>query len=450
MYQRGRSRADAWTTRRRLAPAVLAATAMLAFGGLVSTASAAHDAGEWLERTSPPEVALARVPPEHRDEVVIRSVVTSPRFANTYAGDVGRDDGGTTIYATRAGMAQLAGALERELGPPESSTYELRPATLSYKALDALTTRINDDWELLDRAGVRVVAWGPDPATNTVRAEIADYTPGRARLVRDRFGDDVTVVQATVEEPMVRFAVNRFYDSPNFYNGILIRPSNQTVPPICTHSFAVRGYTSGTRFGLTAGHCGGKYMYTNENVFYQLGAVSTNYFALKPNGGFDLLSFRCESCSYTGKVWIESWAARNLNGFLRRAAEVCTWCDRIITPRERVAVDGAMRGQVPHNDVITRDYCFYFTTYETERYTRTCHLNRSSNPAAYENGTKVCGTGDSGGPVYQRDGSSADIVYPAGVLVGGNGAGWLCLYHDMTRVLRHTGTTLLTDMPPTP
>ncbi|HEV3001454.1 MAG TPA: hypothetical protein VGW75_12005 [Solirubrobacteraceae bacterium] len=431
-----------------LAATTLVAVAALASGGLPFSARAAGGAGETPLESSP-ATPLTRVPPEHRGFVVLRSIAESPQFADTYAGDVENEHGGTTIYATRPGMAGLAHALERELGPPAADTYELRPATMSYKALDALTQRIAKAAPALAEDGVKLMMWGPDPASNKVRAEIADYTPARAEVLTNRFGDDVTVVAAASDEPMHTYALNRFYDTPSFYNGVSIRTWDG-APYRCTHSFVVRGQWSGDKFGLTAGHCGGNNITTNESVMYSMGRVSTNYFYEQQVGGWDLLSFRCSPCSTTGWVWHENSASRDEVGSTHRVAGVCTWCDRVLDNPENVAVDGAVRGEVRYNAVVTRDMCFIFDAYEIDRALYICHLNRVVNDTARTYHFRVCGKGDSGGPVYQRDGSSSDLVYAAGVLVGGDQPGAICIYHDMTRVLRMTNTDLITPVEPTP
>jgi hypothetical protein len=429
----------------RLVATVLAATAALAFGGLVSTASAEEDSAEPLNLSSPSDVSLAAVPPHVRDDVVIKRVVTSPEFEDTYAGHVAREDGGVTIYATRSGISRLARALERELGPEEASTYELRPAAMSYRALDALSKRVSESWHSMKKDGVKALVWGPDPASNTVEVEIADYTPERARLVKDRFGhENVTVVQATYTEPM-RPLRNRFYDEPFFYNGVFLWFDGYFG---CTHSYVVRGNASGNKFGLTAGHCTGDFVYTNRRVHYTMGRVSTNYY--DPVGGWDLESFRCDTCSTKGKVYYEGRSSvywEEEEGDTHLVGGVCTWCDELTKPRQRVAIDGAVTGQVINNDVVTLNKCFLFEEAETGTVAFPCHLNRTTNLRAYDLGFKACDHGDSGGPVYQR--SSFGVVYAAGVLVGGNEEGWICLYHDMSRVLDMTNTSLITAPYPT-
>lgn len=418
--------------------AVLAAVAALALGGLVSNASAAEDAVEPPNVASPPTVSLATVPPEHRDDVVIQSVVASPRFADVYAGEVAREGGGVTIFATPSGMAALAAELERELGPPDSSTYELRPARRSYQQLETITQRVSHDWESLKSDGIRVTMWGPDPASNTVEVEIADHTAARAELVEDRLGDGVTVVPARHTETLYALG-NRHYDTPFFYSGNYLWPGRSTNT--CTAGFIVWSPRLDKRAGMTAGHCGGDEVITNRDVRYTMGRVTDKYYDTA--GGWDLELFSCDSCSSSGRVWYDSKAIGRADGHTHLVGSICTWCDKDgLAVKERVAIDGANTGQVPNNDVVDLNKCFSILNEATGRWQQTCHLNRTINPDAHNDGYKACAPGDSGGPVYQRRSGSAR-VHPAGMLVGGNTEGWVCVYHSISRIQTLTGVRVV-------
>lgn len=430
-----RSRGGWRTGRRSLTAAVVSAAALVAFGGLAASASATRGAAETPAGSeapaSPANASLDRVPPHVRVEAQIRSVVASRRFADTYAGAVGREDGGVTIYATRSGVSEMAGALERLVGPPGPGGYELRPVERSYAALEALTQRLVQAMPSLKSRGVEPVRFGPEPASNTVEVEIPDYTAARARLITDQFGDDVTVVAGEHAEPLY-VKENRYYDDPNFLNGAHIMPSGESWP--CTHSFAVRGNGSGYVYGLTAGHCAGEYIVTHKTERHVMGRVSTNYYK-NTNRDWDLESYRCSRCSIAGRVWYEGPDIGTNTGSTQHVAAICSWCDKV---NELVTIDGADSGQVPHNTVTHVDDCFQLRREDDAGvYHWTCHLNQVKS---FDQDV-ACDFGDSGGPVYQR--SSNGEVFAAGVLVGGNNWGDICVYHDMGRVLNRTNATLL-------
>lgn len=420
--------------------AALTAVAALAFGGIAANASAGEEAVDLPNLASPPSVSLANVPPEHRDDAVIDSIVNAPRFADSYAGEVARDGGGVTLYATPSGMGELAAALERELGPPQSSTYELRPVRRSYKQLRTLTQRVSDERESLKSDGIRVVLWGPDPTSNTVKVQIADYTEARAMSIRDRLGEDVTVVPAKFTETLYTMD-NRHYDDAFYFSGDYLWPG-RTVNS-CTAGFNVWGPDFSKRAGMTPAHCGGYTVFTNPDFFHSMGTVTDKYY--DTSGGWDLELFRCDSCSSTGRVWYDSKAIGRNEGHSHLVGAPCTWCDkdpRELSVKQRVSIDGANTGQVPNNDILEVGTCADLRDEETGRVQETCDLNITNNPDANNKDYEACDVGDSGGPVYQRKSGSAR-VHPAGMLVGGNREGWYCAYHSIIRIQRLTGVTVI-------
>jgi hypothetical protein len=113
------------------------------------------------------------------------------RFPDAYAGHVlDRDRGIVTVYVTRKGSGELVRALSAEMGPVEAGGYELVRAAHTFAALKGLTARIARDRMQLEAAGLRLIQWGPNVASNAVKVKLSGYTEEAAGYLVERYGAD--------------------------------------------------------------------------------------------------------------------------------------------------------------------------------------------------------------------------------------------------------------------
>lgn len=425
--------------RTHLAAAVVAAASVLACAVLPSGAAAAESAAtartESAKRGPGVTASLADLPEAARVQAQLHDVLIDPAFADTFAGAVEEPDGTTTVYAAGARGGALARAIDAAVGQGLSSAVQVRPARLTYAALEALTRRIAADRPWRQENELRVAMWAPDPASNSVRAELAEYTPAKAQLLASRYGGALTVVRAESAVQLRAAADNRYYDDPLWFNGIRVFFNVNGKKRKCTDAFAYRGDGSGLVYGMTSGHCAedAGNAYTNFDNLWDLGLPHNYIHHPELKKRRDLATFRCGLCAESGYVWYEDPSIGRNRGLTRRVGAICSWCEAI---GKLVTFDGATTGEAPHNRVVSRDACGEVLT--PDNLEVICDLTFARN----EDGRRPCDYGDSGGPVYQR--SADDTVFAAGVIVGFNERNVLeCAYHEMTDVMTVVTGTLL-------
>jgi hypothetical protein len=126
--------------------------------------------------------------------------------------------------------------------------------------LSATITSSFDDWAA---QGVALSSWGPDVVTNTIKIDLAHYTPDAAELLTAAYGDLVTVSG----DDQVAEASSRTADGAPWYGGSKITgPSGS-----CSTWFPATRNSDGKAVMLTAGHCGTGTWKNNGNT---MGTVS--------------------------------------------------------------------------------------------------------------------------------------------------------------------------------
>jgi hypothetical protein len=334
-------------------------------------------------------------------------------FPATYGGEVISSGDSVTVYSTADGASAFAAALDSNFGPPSAVGYTIQPAAHSWADLQSLTSRIAADTASLASAGVNPTSWGPDAASSTVHIAITDYTPSAVATLDDEYGASWIAVSSSPSTLPGRFA-DRDTDVPPYYGGDLIWFDDEEDGTQCTSGFAFTGNKSGNIFGLTAGHCEGAAVWTNESARAEVGTISTNYFA---NNGFDVESYNCDCSGFV-------WSASSRSGY----DEVTGTCNCGVG--SAVTLNGAFSGEHPDQVVDEYDYCQEFDDGVT-----TCNVSETSGEG------RACEDGDSGGPAYQRE--PGNTAHAVGIILGGNSDGTTCYYNDIGPVLTKVNGSIL-------
>lgn len=127
-------------------------------------------------------------------------------------------------------------------------SYDVSTVSRSYADLIALKYQLASAADWITAQGVEMDAWGPDPASNTVRIWSASYSAAGLTAVSARFGDSVSVVGGPRWQ-----AADRYNDGYPYRGGDYINISGAG----CTAGVGVTSYdASRAKFLMTAGHCG--------------------------------------------------------------------------------------------------------------------------------------------------------------------------------------------------
>ena len=129
-----------------------------------------------------------------------------------------------------------------------------RAAAADPAALDALTQRISDDLPSLADVGITVVA--PDPAANVVRVHVTGDVTRAARMLGDRYGETVDVVEGEAFKPLAGppCVSQRTICGPVMRGGLEL---TGTTLGICSSGVEARLNQTGEFGVITAGHCYG-------------------------------------------------------------------------------------------------------------------------------------------------------------------------------------------------
>lgn len=264
-------------------------------------------------------------------------------------------------------------------------------------------------------SGIRLAQWGPDPRSNTVRIWLAHYTAAKARRIKRQLPPGWVSVVAW-HGPLLSTLGGRDTDHAPFLNGdrIYIQEQDGRLEFQCTDAFAITTRTG--RYGLTAGHCGGKAIYTNKRRVYLMGRVTYKTYS---NHGYDLEEFKCDCAA---PVWYGKNAYHSVVNWKQVKAGT--------GPTHEVTFDGATTGEVGGATVTQNRICARLQDPNTGEFHTTCHLDEAGGYAS----SGYCHSGDSGGPVYQR--APHNSVYAAGVIIGGNRyTGTPCVYQRIIDTL---------------
>jgi hypothetical protein len=271
--------------------------------------------------------------------------------------------------------------------------------------------------------GIKIVEWGPDPVSNRVVVTLQNYSSAAARELISRYGDSWVRVRQTHQEVQFMAASGRFADGLPFYGGDGIWFGHAAPPSYkfrCSTGLSFIGNKSGKTFSLTAGHCiaasGGEAVYTKNSDPVQMGSVSKEYF---PVDRLDIMSISGE---FDGKVWNGAGTTYFINGTATNAVGLA------------VTADGAKSDEQNDLNVTAVDQTICLVPsqgspcYDVDGIAKASKIN-----------TNVCQNGDSGGPVFVREGGSG-TADAAGIIsgytvIGGQPQYDLCVYTQIGAIL---------------
>ncbi|MDG4826231.1 hypothetical protein O7635_30645 [Asanoa sp. WMMD1127] len=252
--------------------------------------------------------------------------------------------------------------------------------------------------------------WGINPDTNSVEVGVAEVTPELLAKAREAYGDKVTVTRRSRSIDLV----GRRTDTPPYYGGDML----DVGAPVgrCSSGFTLTN-ASGVRYAITAGHCApvGRRVETNNASYF--GTVQ-----FQRLGGGNLDNALIGGARYSGRIWVGG-PATTTSLPVRSAQNSCTNC--------LVSFDGSFTGESLMK-VVRGPYC---ETMAGGDYS--CGLWEAVHQGSYIG----CQGGDSGGPVFARDGRGGVIA------VGIIKAGYSftdCIYTSIPDILRYWQATITT------
>lgn len=348
-----------------------------------------------------------------------------------------------TILSLAAGLvpaqAQTASYFSHHRAPAASAVSNghrpsarwLRDGWLSARN-EPLSSRIFTDRQVLQRQGVRLTQWGPDPATGKTKIYLTHYSRAAARVLYARYGSAIVVSRHSMARPV---RASRGSDTPPYIGGdYLWIPA---VRGICTGGPIVKN-SSGQLRMLTAGHCTaavGNFVYRSTASFSTTG----------PHMGNVVDRVRCDGCldsavvdhnssgsSYAAQVWGLSNSTPdepryNENGTAFPNPANCPGG----TPgcsADLVTQDSAITGEITGIPVIKVDQTVTFNDGISTR-----ALSVASN------GHVIVHEGDSGGPWIVHTGSTVAI---AGTTVGLANSGTTAYYEEIRPILSKYNLTV--------
>ncbi len=364
-----------------------------------------------------------------------------------------------------AGLELIEGGKIRVHATDQSSTAELRlldgipaalvefvPAKFRLSDLTAQQLRVREAAFALDAAGIKLAHWGPDIASNSLRIGVVGPTADIERVLRSRFGPEISVIAA--ERPEI-VSASRLDDISPFNGGVIIA----TDLTDCSGGPTVKN-AAGRRFMITAGHC---YLnglgsfpktartfptYNDSRVISAPGEWMGYAAAERVNGGYDLATIETP----VSKL---NWRSGPIAATAPKANQVGAETSVL---GGSVCASGAPSGEQCGAIVsAVKQDIFSFDT--------RVHINMSAAQRGCCIG--VVGKGDSGGPVY-RVNSVGGLVINGFIVArdrtGGSAAQMACgngdqymrdndefasyctgtvWYHDMPSVLAHTQLSLV-------
>jgi hypothetical protein len=317
-------------------------------------------------------------------------------YPNSFAGATLTSAGITEVYAILASDAQLVRAINaiNTAGYP----VEIIGVGRSYNELNTTNAVLTAASGRLREEGIEVTQSWPDPAAGAVMVSIAepnnsdiaaltsvkgtrvtasDYMDTVSGLLKSEFGQGVTLQS---QYSRMWFASGRNNDTAPFYDGDRIYRSNVS----CTGGFNMLGNRSGHVFMLTAGHCLSGTWRTGAQT---VGSTSTNY--LSGSSTHDYQTIYAPGGGL-GVVWGNSGALYPVTNQLLPAVGAA------------ITFDGSVTGEVRGNTVNAVNASVYAYNGINNTYYTAYPVVEATNP----NGTWICQSGDSGGPVYSHTPSS--------------------------------------------
>jgi hypothetical protein len=312
-----------------------------------------------------------------------------------------------TVVADAAAPADQVAELQARVEAAAGGTdVEVR---LSCRPLDQLQA-VQADLASLHQGALEGAsyAYEIDPATGTVAVYADDAATAKA--INATFGDQVSVTVAGLD----RTSGGRTSDASPHYGDARISSGGVT----CSSNFSFRNNVFGTRVTATAGHCGGGSWYSGGNL------VGSVVYQSVPNPDIEMLY--ASGQNQTNVIYTDP----------------CSPCTRTVTSKhdpgvnELVCVGGAISLADCGATVMSTNATFCDTWGCTYGLTHAFLLGT----------TQLCSSGDSGGVVYQREGSSEATANGLIVASVGPGfGGWGCYFHRITQVEATINSTLLTS-----
>jgi hypothetical protein len=377
-------------------------------------------------------------------------------------GGLYEDDATHTVHilTVAGGEAQqdqstLASSLKSRMNVAASATsgqgwvVVTEPARYSLATLDGIRDQVTSRASsFADTAGNALSAWYADPRTDTVRMGLTKVTPALRNAAKKEFGDKVSVYTQPRQRSMDKLtplakplttrqlaasarggaqaqsaaaaAPTRLLDSVPYAGGDRI-VSMQTIggkPFIvqCTTNFDY-AMNNGTSMMGTAGHCGPTGLSWDQgnldeatntvNFTGTMGTAATRIFG---NNKLDaeLLNDSGNPAGFFTQVYIDNTTLNNVGSVapVSVGAQACS--------------DGSFTGQNCSGKVTAVDVCESINDDGT--LVNICNLDIATAS------TRLVQSGDSGGPVYEENGST---LHPEGIISAGSSNGLTLDFTDI-------------------
>ncbi|WP_157467484.1 hypothetical protein [Frankia sp. QA3] len=267
------------------------------------------------------------------------------------------------------------------------------PAAYSLVALEAKRDLVTKNIASLQAGGAGLSNWGVDVKTNRLHIGVAELTQAVQQRISSLLGG-LADVELTQDAGWTQTA-DRIVDVAPWYGG------DRIVGPVgpCTSGFSVFEPSNGDRtFNTTAAHCG-------YGTFKQGGnGYGITYVGNYTEGGpTDAQLVTTYPASAAGRVYTTSNGSSPVKGWISSQVG-----------GNKVCSDGSYTGEHCGGTINATDQCLYFM----DSRKTICKLI-----VVYSPGFQPI-PGDSGGPVYNHGGTTADTgpnIYARGLITGSYG-----------------------------
>lgn len=250
--------------------------------------------------------------------------------------------------------------------------------------------------------------------------DLSNYLSASQTQMSAQFGADI-MVESNFGGEMAPTAKSRTNDSSPWTGGDEI-----FGPNTCTSGFGVTGNASGNTFVLTAGHCGSGFFSVGSGSL--IGGTSNGGMYFQNSAGDDFQTISSPNGAL-GQVWYSSSNVHPINGYL------------IPSIGAQVTFDGAVTGEVPGNTVTANNATVVM--YQNGVYYATINYQVKAGNST----TPICQSGDSGGPIYQREAGTSSVMAVAIInscLIVPNGVSGLSGSGErIDRILSASNTSLI-------
>jgi hypothetical protein len=347
------------------------------------------------------------------------------RFQAAYGGQENSASGRLAVlYVVRGHGSGLLAAVHAEAGAADAG-YRVVYVPHSWAQLHALMIKIAGQGPRWRAQGIGLAQWGPDLSASKIVIRLRSYSAAAAARLRAAYGAGWVSVSSTPMTGQWQLASNKYYDTAPFYGGDRIFTSSNGE---CTSAFTMLGNANpANHWVITAGHCGRNTWYTNWTSRFEVGPTSTDYHVGYGGSTYDDVQTIGPADAW-GSVWGSTGTYVPYVPFLPGAGAPI--CFDGATPKPDSS-SGLECGVGVINPIAG---CITFSGGLTD-----CNLGQ-----AYDANREVCLAGDSGGPVFQRVGTSSQVK-AIGLIVGFGQGGHGCAYLNISGILDTTNTHLDTN-----